>query len=66
MRVIGIDGCRKGWFGIAVDGGRIEGVNVSSVHTDFMIGGPDVSVDARTRDGRTVPLLRDNVWQLGD
>jgi aminopeptidase len=50
----------------AVEGGRIEGVNVSAVHTDFMIGGPGVSVDALTRRGTTVPLLRENVWQLPD
>ncbi len=50
----------------AVEGGRIEGVNVSSVHTDFMIGGPEVSVDAVTRTGDVVPLLRDNSWQLPD
>jgi aminopeptidase len=44
-----------------------EGANIqSTVHTDFMIGGPEVAVDALTRDGRTVPLLRDDVWQLGD
>ncbi len=48
----------------AVDGGLIEGVNVSTVHTDFMIGGPDVHVDAVTRAGDVVPLLRDDVWQL--
>ena len=47
----------------AVEGGRIEGVNVSSVHTDFMIGGPGVSVDAVTRSGSTVPLIRDETWQ---
>jgi aminopeptidase len=50
----------------AVEGGRIEGVNVSSVHTDFMIGGPKVSVDAVTRAGDVVPLLREDVWQLPD
>jgi aminopeptidase len=43
-----------------------EGVNVSSIHTDFMIGGPEVEVDGVTRDGRTVPLLREDVWQLPD
>ena len=48
----------------AVEGGVIEGVNVSTVHTDFMVGGPDVDVDAVLRDGSTVPLLRNDVWQL--
>jgi aminopeptidase len=50
----------------AVEGGRIEGVNVSSVHTDFMIGGAGVSVDAVTRSGAVVPLIRAETWQLPD
>jgi aminopeptidase len=48
----------------AVEGGVIDGVNVSTVHTDFMIGGPEVSVDAVLPDGTEVPLLREDVWQL--
>jgi aminopeptidase len=47
----------------AVEGGVIDGVNVSAVHTDFMIGGVDVEVDALLHDGTVVPLLRDNIWQ---
>jgi aminopeptidase len=40
------------------------GVNQSVVHTDFMVGGPELAVDGITEDGRRVPILRDDVWQL--
>jgi aminopeptidase len=53
-----------GAYAEAVEGGVIDGVNVSTVHTDFMIGGPEIAVDATTADGTLVPLLRDDVWQL--
>jgi aminopeptidase len=41
-----------------------DGINVSTVHTDFMVGGPEVEVDGVTADGRVIPLLREDVWQL--
>jgi aminopeptidase len=50
----------------AVEGEPGEGVNVSTVHTDFMVGGPEVAVDALLPDGTVVPLLRADVWQLED
>lgn len=39
-------------------------VNRSAIHTDFMIGGNEVSVTGVLRDGETVPLLRDGRWQI--
>ena len=40
------------------------GMNQSSTHQDFMIGGPEVSVDGIHPDGSIAPILRDDVWQL--
>ena len=40
------------------------GVNQSSVHVDFMIGGPEVEVDGLDASGRATPVIRDNLWQL--
>ena len=56
----GIDGLD----GLSPDELRERGINVSGVHTDFMIGGPEVAVDGVTADGRAVPILREDTWQL--
>jgi aminopeptidase len=39
-------------------------LNVSSIHVDFMIGSPDVSVTGVTADGTRVPVLVAGAWQI--
>jgi len=56
----GVDGLE----GLGPDEIRERGVNVSAIHTDFMIGGPEVAVDGVTKDGGAVPILREDEWQL--
>jgi aminopeptidase len=50
--------------GLPPDETRARGANVSTVHTDFMVGGPEVAVDGITAEGKRVPILREDLWQL--
>ena len=40
------------------------GINHSTVHTDFMIGSPEVDVNGVAGDGGEVPILKDGDWVL--
>jgi aminopeptidase len=53
-------------FGIpeTFEGEAGEGMNISSVHTDFMIGRPELEVDGLTKDGDAIPIMRNETWQL--
>ena len=55
-------------FGIpeTFEGEPGDGMNISTVHTDFMVGRPELEVDGLTKDGEAVPIIRDETWQLAE
>ncbi len=55
----------RGFEFLAEDPQSAGRINISAVHTDFMIGGPGVRVSGRTRDGRDIEVLaEDGTWRL--
>jgi aminopeptidase len=51
-------------FPFLVDGEPPEGLNLANMHIDFMVGGPELEVDAVLADGTAVPLIRNEEWRL--
>ena len=51
-------------FPFLADGDAGEGLNAANTHVDFMVGGPELEVDAVLADGTAVPLIRNEEWQL--
>jgi aminopeptidase len=42
----------------------LDRINRSSIHVDFMVGGPDVDVTGIKESGERVPVLRRDAWQV--
>jgi aminopeptidase len=47
-----------------LEGEPNDGFNVANMHIDFMVGGPELEVDAVLADGTVRPLIRNEEWQL--
>jgi len=51
-------------YPMGVEEEGLEHINESSIHIDFMIGSPEVSVSGVTADGDRVPVLVGGAWQV--
>jgi len=51
-------------FPFVCEGEPDERLNAANIHVDFMVGGPELEVDALLPDGTAVPLIRSEDWQL--
>jgi aminopeptidase len=52
-------------FAVEEEADRAAGLNESAVHTDFMVGGPEIEIDGKQRSGAWVPILRSNEFRIG-
>lgn len=56
--------CVRGAEGLADEKLAEMGVNVSMVHTDFMIGSPEMNVTGTTRDGREIRIMTEGRFEI--
>jgi aminopeptidase len=61
----GIPECVEGFEQLSTDELVELGMNDSSTHVDFMVGGPAVEIDGIEASGTAVPIIRDDRWILG-
>ena len=61
---LGIQGALEGGEEMTPEELAAHGYNDSVVHTDFMVGGPDVTVFGVENGGAEVPIIQDDAWVL--
>ncbi len=59
---LGFPECIQGGLNMSKEELIQHGINNSSMHVDFMLGTPDLSVTGITADGTEVPVFRDGGW----
>ena len=59
---MGYSSCLKDFEKYTPEEARELGVNDSMIHEDFMIGAQDLSITAKTRDGKEVAIFKDGGW----
>jgi aminopeptidase len=60
----GFPKCVEGAPELSAEERHARGINHSSIHTDFMIGSPELAISGVTKSGDEVPILRDGNWVL--
>ena len=58
----GFSSCVKDYEKYSLEEIRAMGINNSIVHVDFMIGTADLSITAKTFDGKEIPVFKDGNW----
>ena len=51
-------------YEMCVEEEDVAKVNDSTIHVDFMIGSPEVSVHGLSADGTSTPVLVNGAWQI--
>ncbi len=59
---MGFANCIKDYGNYTLEQCREKGINDSMIHTDFMIGTPELNITAVTRDGKRVPIFKKGNW----
>lgn len=47
---------------LTMEQARMQGINDSIIHVDFMVGADDLSIDGVRPDGTAVPVFRNGTW----